>query len=198
MTIDAANFVAPALAQSLGNDPNAKYILIGAVALVILYVVFRPFLQKKKKDPLDRPPPTARLSQQRTAERQMETLLVELNEMARRMSAQLDTRSAKLEAIIKDADGRIAELRDLLDAARTAGSAASAASFDAGASHGPADPVQPGCATSDVIDIDPTHAKVHHLADDGKTVGEIAHALDRPSGEVELILALRPRAARGR
>jgi len=37
-------------------------------------------------------------------ERQMQSLLVELSEMSRQISAQLDTRSAKLELLIKEAD----------------------------------------------------------------------------------------------
>ena len=205
------NAIAPllsqTLAQSFGNDAGAKYILLGAVVLIVLYVVFRPFLQKKKTDPLARPMQASRLSQQRGAERQMETLLVELNEMARQMSAQLDTRAAKLEAIIKDADERIAELRDLIEIARSdAARPPAARGLAPDESHSDPDfnprstqtrpPRYPPRNDPPIVDVDPTHARVHALADEGKTVGEIATALARPSGEVELILALRPKAAR--
>ena len=42
----------------------------------------------------------------------MESLLVELSEMARQISAQLDTRSQKLEILIREADEKIAALAD--------------------------------------------------------------------------------------
>lgn len=38
---------------------------------------------------------------------------------------------------------------------------------------------------------DPRHAQVYALADQGRSSNEIAQQLHRPSGEIELILALR-------
>jgi hypothetical protein len=40
---------------------------------------------------------------------------------------------------------------------------------------------------------DARHAGVYELADAGMPAGQIAQRLARPSGEIELILALRPR-----
>src|SRR5579862_1469637 len=91
-------------------SPNAWVAIVIALA-VILYAVVRPML--KKKDPLDKPPKFASLSRQRAVEREMQNVLVELSEMTRQISAQLDTRSAKLEALIRDADSRIAELKSM-------------------------------------------------------------------------------------
>ena len=39
--------------------------------------------------------------------------------------------------------------------------------------------------------MDPRHAQVYDLADEGLSPPEIARQLGRPSGEIELILALR-------
>ena len=39
--------------------------------------------------------------------------------------------------------------------------------------------------------MDPRHAQVYDLADEGLSAPEIARQLGRPSGEIELILALR-------
>ena len=75
----------------------------------IFYAVFRPML-RKKRDALDRPA-NFRPSQQRTVENEMQNLLVELSKMAQQVSAQLDTRAAKLEMLIDDADRKIAELQ---------------------------------------------------------------------------------------
>jgi len=52
--------------------------------------------------------------------RDMERLLVELNELARQINGQIDTRFAKLEQSIADADKRIQFLRVLLSAAKKA------------------------------------------------------------------------------
>jgi DNA-binding NarL/FixJ family response regulator len=43
--------------------------------------------------------------------------------------------------------------------------------------------------------MDPRHAQVYDLADEGLSPPEIARQLGRPSGEIELILALRGDAA---
>jgi hypothetical protein len=45
-------------------------------------------------------------------------------------------------------------------------------------------------------DPDPRHVEVYTLADQGLALAEIAQRLKRPNGEVELILALRPRRVR--
>src|ERR1700691_5341582 len=85
------------------------WIMVGIAGATILYAVFRPSM--KKKDPLARSPSAASLSQQRNVERQMQNLLVELSEMARQLTAQLDTRSQKLEALLQEADEKIAKLQ---------------------------------------------------------------------------------------
>jgi hypothetical protein len=143
--------------------------------LTILYAVFVRPKMKEKKDPLARMPGQSRgnLSRQRDVEKQMETLLVELSEMARQITAQLDTRSAKLEVLIREADEKIAALQNV-----------------------PAkiiDPPTPAAAGRDIpATDDPRHAAVYALADNGLSANQIAQRLKRPSGEVELILALRP------
>src|ERR1700677_4957671 len=81
-------------------------------AMTLLYMVFVRPMQRQKKDPLSRMPGDSRggLARQRAVERQMETLLVELSEMARQITGQLDTRAAKLEALMREADAKIAEM----------------------------------------------------------------------------------------
>jgi len=145
-------------------------------AITILYVVFRPMLRKKRGDPLEKMPSMG-LSSQRAVEREMNNLLVELSEMARQVTAQLDTRTAKLEALIEEADRKIAELR------RVSGGAIAAEAEQEGA--GERGEERAGAAE------DRRHADVYSLADRGRTSAEIAEELGRQRGEVELILALR-------
>jgi hypothetical protein len=161
----------------LNTPPSqTQWIFIGIAGATILYAVFRPSL--KKKDPLTRSPSTASLSQQRNVERQMQNLLVELSEMARQLTSQLDTRSQKLEVLLQEADEKIAKLR----AAETIAGEQRAVVPERQIWALAAEPPPP---------VDPQHQAVYSLADQGQAAPEIARQLNRPRGEVELILALR-------
>lgn len=161
---------------ALGNE-SLSWVVYALGALTILYVVLRPSL-RKKKDPLSKFPMFSP-SQQRAVEQQMSDLLVELSKMARQITAQLDTRSAKLELLIQEADEKIARLQRL--------SAVSPAPLQ------PAEPDHDQVPPPSSPPLDPRHREVYTLADEGRTPQEIAQRLDRPQGEVELILALRRR-----
>jgi len=142
------------------------WMVIALAMFTIIYAVFLRPMMRQKKDPLARTPGYGRtsLSRQREVERQMETLLVELSDMARQITAQLDTRAAKLQELLRQADQAIAQM-------------------GRGTSPPAAEP-----ETRD----DHRHDDVYALADGGLNAGQIAQRLDRASGEVELILALRP------
>mgnify|MGYP005846552653 CR=1 FL=1 len=165
--------------ETTGGTDQTTWLALGVAVLAMAWVTFRA--GRRRKDPLERPPSFASLSQQRAVEREMQSLLVELEQMVRTMNAQLDTRAAKIEQLIADADARIAELRRLQNSSES--------------SVEPADypplritPSEPNIETADV---DPRHAEIYSLADGGMTSTEIARKLDRPNGEIELILALR-------
>ena len=181
------------LAMNVFNDANAPYIILGLGAFVVLYMVIRPMM-RRKNDPFQKPFAARSLTQQRSVERQMESLLVELSEMSRQLSAQLDTRAMRLELLIKEADEKIDALRDALRHAKAESSARSPPEQFPDTRDAP--PARDSQTYVDpVVDIiDPAHAQVHALADAGKTVPQIAAELSRPSGEIELILALRSRA----
>lgn len=142
------------------------WIFVGLAMLLASYMIMRP--KKKRKDPLASPPRSS-LSQQRSVEREMQNLLVELSQMAQQISAQIDTRSAKLEALIKEADEKIAQL--------------SAANSKAPAGLR---------LVQDEEVADSRYQEIYAMADKGARVMEIAQKFGKPSGEIELILALRP------
>ena len=167
---------------SLSRDQQGWIALMVAV-MCIAYLLFRP--KFKRKDPLAKAPFSS-LAQERSVERQMQNLLVELHEMARQMNAQIDTRAGKLEVLIKEADDRIAELRKLQGQSPTIERMDEPRSIEPK----PVIPVE----DPTMMEIDPRHAEIYSLADEGRDAREIANRLNRPSGEVELILALRPRA----
>lgn len=144
------------------NGASGQYWIVVAFAMLVgSYLLMRP---KKRKDPLDKPVRSS-LAQERGVERQMQSLLVELTQMAQQISAQLDTRSAKLEALIKEADEKIKELAEM-------GSA------------------KPQAVHQESFE-DERYLDIYTMADHGAAAREIAQKLNRPMGEVELILALR-------
>jgi len=132
---------------------------------------------RKKKDPLTSPK-SASLAGQREIEKQMTDLIVDLEKMARQMTAQLDTRAARLEALIQEADARIATLRNM------EGSSPPTPRLRL------APPVEPATPPSEEMP-DPRHVEIYDLAQNGHSAHQIAHRLGRPYGEIELILALR-------
>ena len=157
--------------------PSTQWVVLAVAAGATAFVLFRPKM-KAKKDPLNRPPEANSLAQQRSVERQMQNLLVELSEMARQVTAGLDTRAAKLDALIREADEKIAALSALQSALPISQSA----------------PVQAAPPPPCAYEPDPRHVEVYTLADQGQSPSQIAGQLNRPNGEIELILALRPRS----
>lgn len=173
------------LADGEVRDPFAMWGAIGVGVFTVVYVVFiRPLRAGKKKDPLSRPPAAEPgLARQRSVERDMSNLLVELSDMARQMTAQLDTRAVKLEALLREAEEKIAHLQRL-GGREAHGVLAEAKLTDP-------DVFQPPVRHAPEPQLDPRYAAVYDLADEGHNVHEIARQTGTPRGEVELILALR-------
>jgi hypothetical protein len=184
------------------SDDKKPWIALAIGVIAVSYLMLKPKMRfaSKRRDPLKSPSTFGSLSQQRATERQMENLLVELSEMARQITAQLDTRAAKLEELIRQADAKIQQLRSAESSARPAQT-----------THDPAVTSEylfpeasaiPSSAKSSRMKIshsfeepDVRHAEIYRLADQGRGAKEIAAALGKPSGEIELILALRTRRA---
>ena len=106
--------------------------------------------------------------------RELGLLLSELDALSRRMHGKLDTRFTQLEAVLRQADERIAQLSRLI---RTS-------------EGGPALDVTVADPPPGAGD-DQRHTAIYQLADRGHTVAQIARELGRNDGEVELILSLR-------
>jgi hypothetical protein len=154
----------------LAASEAMQWIVYAVGALTIIYIVMRPSL--RKKDPLKQANPKLSMAQQRSVEREMSNLLVELSDMARQITGQLDTRAAKLEALMQEADKKIAELKRLESM-----------------HHEPE--IKPLEPKPTPIPNDARYSAIYSLADAGHSAQEIAQQLGRPRGEVELILALR-------
>jgi len=164
------------------KDDSTQWLVLVVGVLATMYLVMRGRL-KKRKDPLERP--SMSLSQQRQIERDMNGLMVEMLDTARQMTAQLDTRAARLEVLMKEADARLAALK------AATGSTAAGPTFTSSDSAAPASSLA-AVPPPQETPPDPRHAEVYLMADQGRSPQEIARKLNRPNGEVELILALRP------
>jgi len=105
---------------------------------------------------------------------QLEKLMVELEGLARRINAHIDTRFCKLEVLMKEADRRIERLERLTGE---------------GEAKGTSEPQ--GSEPSSPEPTDPDREVIYKLADTGKGAVEIAQELNKHPGEVELILSLR-------
>lgn len=158
----------------LKGQGAAQWAILAVGAAATLYLLMRGRL-RMRKDPLERPPPLG-ISQQRQIERDIANLMVEMLETARQMTAQLDTRAARLEVLIGEADQRLAALRS---------GNADRPPVEVTAAPSAAQPAQE-------LPPNPRHAEIWRLADQGQSPADIARRLNRPDGEIELILALRP------
>jgi hypothetical protein len=176
------------------------YGMMALAAMFILYVAIRPFLQRRK-DPLAGSPLRMGLSQQKSLEREMQNLLVELHDMARKMQAQIDTRAAKLEALIAEADEKLATLQRAVGDAgssRGSGTAPSVLGETGNASTFSSMRDVPSTGSMRLVvepniePVDDRYAPVYALADQRLDARAIASRLGKPVGEIELILALRP------
>lgn len=145
-----------------------------AGVLVFFVAIVRP-LMGRKKDPLRRTTEQISLTQQRAVERDLAALIGQVTATAAEMTNQIEAQAVKLQALLKEADEKLHALR----AACASGSPPSV----------PEEPVTAKAARS--LAGDPRHVEVYDLADQGRSPREIARRLNRPHGEVELILALR-------
>lgn len=121
----------------------------------------------------------AAMEKERKARHDVEQVMIELDHLSRHIQGQLDTRFAKLETVIGDADSRIEKLTRLI---RTSdgGDTLDITVQDDG-----------GTRKSAEQNDQPRHAAVYRLADAGLSAIEIAQNSGQTAGEIELILALR-------
>lgn len=169
---------------------HQQMVLYAGAACLIMFLTIR--MRRKAREqtgaaPYESRERLAHMSAARGVRGDMEDLLAELQELARSINAQIDTKFAKLEASIQDADRRIAELKRLNgrngDPPPTPNGR-----LDLVVGDDAAPPLRrPEREVSD------RHARVYELHDAGKSPVEIAQTLGQTPGEIELILSLRPR-----
>ncbi len=186
----------------------------GFFILGVMFITAWLIMRIRKRSARRGTQPTARdqLERYRTRDAvrgDLEGLMVDIEQLARRLGAQLDAKSQQLETLLAEADQRIAALGGAVPPASgpvdryepeaaeptpastpppppapvPAPEAPGRGPGAQGAAASLSDPQQP--------QPDPLVARVHVLSDTGRTPTEIAGDLNEPIGKVELILALR-------
>jgi hypothetical protein len=170
----------------IGVPTEREYVLYAVMAVAVVLMTIS--IRRRQREGFGTKPKAPRprldeLTAQRGVKDDMQQLLAELQDLSRKINAQIDTKFAKLEAAIADADRRIEVLQRL---SRTEGGRPSLdVTVDGEA------PAEVSAAPSGESNVARRHELVYDMADSGKTAVEIAQALGRTPGEVELILALR-------
>ena len=170
--------------SGLLSDP-ASLVAIGGCALVVVYFLFmRQKALTNSRGPAAVP---GRVAARPSAEREVQALLSELEEMARDLSGQFDARATRLEALIREADQKTCALNAAVARARVVGVAGVGVGqmADRLIAQTSSEGHESGLAALT------RHREIYQLADSGDTAPAIAQKLSRPAGEVELILALR-------
>lgn len=124
----------------------------------------------------------ARLKEEKAAVSDVQEVMLELEQLARQIHGQIDTKFAKLETVIRDADQRIETLSRMVrkaDGDQTIDVTIDDRSRPAEVE---APPIEDGRSQ---------HAEVYRLADAAMGPVQIAQETGKTVGEVELILALR-------
>lgn len=189
---DAPEGEGPSAAQQ-----TASWVLLAFGVAILIWVMLRLQWRRQRRAPEESPVYEMR---ETIADRQAEgQRAAEVAEIVRDLAARLETRAARLEALLDQADERIERLEDRL-AAGTAASHLPAPAQPASqppTTNGATDPWDdqapdtPAERHPTPAARDPLHQDVYDLADDGHTPLNIARRLDQQVGTIELILALR-------
>lgn len=115
---------------------------------------------------------------------ELNALRSDLNELGERLAQKLDHKAAHLESLLARAEQASEELRNLRASTTQAGT------------HLATPPARSDGFIESPAALDPLHARVAELADQGLAPVQIAQRLGQPTGQVELILALRRRFVR--
>ncbi len=182
-----------------GPQQFASWVLLAFGVAILIWVLLRLQWRRQRRSPEESPVFEMR---ETIADRQAEgERAAEMADIVRDLAARLETRAARLEALLDQADERIERLEARLAAGMAAEQIAAPASAEPDAPpvsvNGTADPWDDTASDAPaerppVPDAsDPLHQEVYELADDGKTPLDIARRLDQQVGTIELILALR-------
>ncbi len=179
MKHDATPTLGAVLAQTGSVVPPAALFIAGVI-LITAWLFMR--MRKRRIEGPGHPTAREQLERYRQhdgVKHDLEGLMVDIEQLAKRLGAQLDAKALRLEKLIDDADLRISQLQTPSAQAAPLPGAPVAASSDVSS------------PSTNPHPADPLTADVYRLADEGLPPPAIAGRLDEHVGKVELILALR-------
>lgn len=157
--------------------------LFGAAGLTLIMMSTARRIRRSRNTPAeDVRKQFAELSRRSGSGREADDALKELDQLSREVIGRLDTRFAKLESVIRDADQRIDHLARLLREVR------GEPAIDVLVGDEPRNSASPHHAKPGNDDIQEVVLRLH---DAGQSPFNIAETVGRPIGEVELMIALR-------
>jgi hypothetical protein len=174
-------------AGGIGGMTTGQLVMLGAAVIGLTIVMRSTF--RRVTNMASQPRASARslyanAQNESKLRRDAEQVMIELDQLARQVHGRLDTRFAKLEAVIRDADERIDRLSRLVREADGV----------------PGVDVMVDDAHSEAVvhtsNADNRYDAVYRLADGGLSPIDIAQEVGTTTGEVELILSLRKTKAR--
>ncbi len=174
------------VASSADNGMTVVLLVLCATVIMIMLLRRHQFRGTTRRDMAR--DHIARVRDQHQLHQSMDELLVQLEEVSRNVGAQVETKFAKLEKVIGDADDRIARLEGVLghSSDERAKPGVRSPRNDTGTRPEPRPeerrPIKP---------VDPRFQHVYDLVDAGASAIKAAQQLNMPLGEVELILNLR-------
>lgn len=172
--------------RTIQDSLSIGLIAVGSVMMIIVIARMLRNQSRNRRAHANAPrhprPVPARSSGSTATQDRLERLMADGEELTRRLAAILDNKAARLEILIEQADQRVQELQAAAEAVQAQPQAASPRSAGLALTEAGPPAAEP---------IDPLHRKVYDLADQGLPPVDIARQIDRPTGQVELILALR-------
>lgn len=174
-------FDSAALIAARGVSGNQIALLAVMLAAAVLSVI--AYFRRRQRGPSPRTyarEQSVRLAETKGVHDDLAEIMAHLRGLAQEINAQLDAKFLRLERGIRDADERIDRLNRMLRRADGAPALDVVVSDEHVESFLPA-------ARNDPTDRE----RVLALANEGRTASQIAQEVDRPIGEVRLIMALR-------
>ncbi|MGD2111244.1 MAG: hypothetical protein PVI86_17845 [Phycisphaerae bacterium] len=191
------------LADGGARDADFSQLVVLGLAVVCLTAVmvstWRRIRTSQKQPPHTARERFAQQKEEHRAVRDVEQVMLELDQLSRDIHGRLDTKLARLETVIRDADDRIERLGALLTGSGRRGAEShvdvvldeEAPEHQNGSASAVGSSVPAPAQPSGAAEVRKRQAVVYRLADEGQTPIDIARKLGQPVGEIELMLALR-------
>jgi hypothetical protein len=174
------------------SDFSPYILLLGILILTVFMLIStrRKIQRSRQQSGLTVKERVSRETQDRNVYSQIGELMAELADLSRQINGQLDTRMAKIDFLLREADQKIEKLQQLTGAKTQMvdkSSVENVSFHDLQRKNGE-QPSQPVVEYKE--NPDPIVREVLNLKERGMSSVAIAQQLDRPVGEIELILSI--------